>query len=638
MEYRNIISNLKLGNIESDNEIIELYQELMNVISGKTLTREAAAHLQKDYDDWEHQQIINSLYNVRAYGIDPLTIGTTFAVSCMSSYFAYQDITEGPRKNLEEELYKIDVQERESYNSLQTRLLNSSWRLMRQYKLPDGYRIVQESVNDLYRAVNDKDNKKRLNMLRALEDEFRIYPPYWVYRARSAEKAGNIQEVSKCYDEFDKVWRPILRNDPYKLEAEKFRVQEAMKSGKNSEALEHIAAVRENTPRSDWADNLFAGVAYFVLGDKQKGMNCVELNINFGAEKEISGAVLEQMHSGKINLATLPEELRKLVGLSALRMDTIEALANDGDLEAQLTLGKIYSDGGITFTLEKIYAAGEISSKDYAIALSLYEMAALRKPGEKIKADKVSVEIPKNEGSPIFMFGEKKFTAGGIVPKDYAEAVKWYTMAANKNDETAIFSLAGLYRQGGPNLESDYKTAAEWGKKLADKGNEAAILGIASLYLYGGPNLSQDSREAVNWYEKAAYNGSKTAQNALAEIYFYGGNNISQSYYTSYIWCCVAEMIEEHFMNGTDTALVTGAIIGGIGAVIGAPLLPLVAIGAIASGWLGGSAGEYTIKEQIEEAGIFNLAKLSDAEMSSAKIEAGKIMSEIERIIKQRQQ
>ena len=154
-EYRNIISNLKLGNIESDTEIIELYRELMNVISGKTLTREAAERLQHDYNDWEHQQIMNSLYGVRAYGVDSITIGATFIVSCMSSYFAYQDATESPRKNLEESLYEIDVQERESYNAIQTKLFNSSWRLMRQYKLPDEYRIVQDSVNDLYKAVND---------------------------------------------------------------------------------------------------------------------------------------------------------------------------------------------------------------------------------------------------------------------------------------------------------------------------------------------------------------------------------------------------------------------------------------------------------------------------------------------------
>ena len=41
MEYKNIISNLKLGNIEADPEIVSLYEEVMNTISGKLLAREA---------------------------------------------------------------------------------------------------------------------------------------------------------------------------------------------------------------------------------------------------------------------------------------------------------------------------------------------------------------------------------------------------------------------------------------------------------------------------------------------------------------------------------------------------------------------------------------------------------------------
>lgn len=86
-----------------------------------------------------------------------------------SSYLAYQYTTEWVRKSVDDELFKIDIQERESYNKLQTRLLNSSWRLMRQYKLPDEYRIVQDSVNDLFRAVNEPDSEKSLMMLRSLE-------------------------------------------------------------------------------------------------------------------------------------------------------------------------------------------------------------------------------------------------------------------------------------------------------------------------------------------------------------------------------------------------------------------------------------------------------------------------------------
>ncbi|MBQ7155127.1 MAG: hypothetical protein IJR85_06195 [Synergistaceae bacterium] len=49
-------------------------------------------------------------------------------------------------------------------------------------------------------------------------------------------------------------------------------------------------------------------------------------------------------------------------------------------------------------------------------------------------------------------------------------------------------------------------------------------------------------------------------------------------------------------------------------------------------------SAERSIKEQIEGAGLFNFAKLSDAEMSSAQYEAEKISRQILERMKQRQQ
>ncbi len=72
----------------------------------------------------------------------------------------------------------------------------------------------------------------------------------------------------------------MLREDPYKLEAAKYRVREV---------------VRNNLQDMDWSNNLFVGVAYFVFGEKDEGINCVEANVMFEFEREISGAVLAQI-------------------------------------------------------------------------------------------------------------------------------------------------------------------------------------------------------------------------------------------------------------------------------------------------------------------------------------------------------
>lgn len=235
-EYRNIINNLKLGSIESDNEIISLYQELMNAISNKTLNLEAAKKLQANYDAWAEQHITRSISgasgilqgmeenaaanivsNLAENGLSKIsaafppvaivTIAGAVAVSCVSEYYAHQNakLDAEFRRGLAEDMLKIDRAEHEQYNALQSRLIDSSWRLLRQYHLPDEYRIVQSGVDDLFRAVNETDTAKRRGMLATMEKEFRIYPLYWIYRAEAEQIAGNDKEAAKCFDEFERV-------------------------------------------------------------------------------------------------------------------------------------------------------------------------------------------------------------------------------------------------------------------------------------------------------------------------------------------------------------------------------------------------------------------------------------------------
>ena len=136
------------------------------------------------------------------------------------------------REELKASMWQLERQDLAECSALQERLLQSSWNLLRKYKLPDEYRLTQSSLKNFYRAVQEQDTSRRARMLRNLEDEFRVYPPYWYYRAKTAQESGNLSEARKFFAEFNEVWRPVLRRDPYKLEAAKFKVQELAANGK----------------------------------------------------------------------------------------------------------------------------------------------------------------------------------------------------------------------------------------------------------------------------------------------------------------------------------------------------------------------------------------------------------------------
>ena len=76
------------------------------------------------------------------------------AVSCVSEYF---------RSKVEAELQyergqlRLRQEELNEYDALQRKLLDSLWKLLRQYKLPDSYRLTQKGLDNFYMALLFRD-------------------------------------------------------------------------------------------------------------------------------------------------------------------------------------------------------------------------------------------------------------------------------------------------------------------------------------------------------------------------------------------------------------------------------------------------------------------------------------------------
>ena len=330
-EYENIINRLAIGNIESDSELKELYDELLGFINGKRLRNEDMRRLKDSYKRREQEAYYRSMSkgfeNLKAQEENPSRktlwgwIGNLF-VSGVSSvgtgYYDYQASKEQIHREISEGSWQLKKEELEACNRLQTTLLNSSWSLLSKYHLPNDYRLTQENVKEFLSVMEETEPSKRLGRLKFIERKFKVYPPYWFFRAKSAMEAGNESECRKSFMKFNEVWRPVLNYDPYKLEAAKYEIRDLAKkgvpSGENAERIrELIEVVRDYATPSDWGSNLFAGIVYFALGDVEEAITCVEYgNVNSGRETEISRVILAQMKRGKIDVASLPEELRGL--------------------------------------------------------------------------------------------------------------------------------------------------------------------------------------------------------------------------------------------------------------------------------------------------------------------------------------
>jgi localization factor PodJL len=143
-----------------------------------------------------------------------------------------------------------------------------------------------------------------------------------------------------------------------------------------------------------------------------------------------------------------------------------------------------------------------------------------------------------------------RFAAGAGVPRDMAEAVRWYGRAAAQGLASAQYRLAMLYERGWgtpPDAErarvwygraaeqghvkamhnlavlsvggarSDYATAAKWFAKAADMGLADSQFNLAVLH-QTGLGVPKDLRLAYKWLALAARGGDREAATRLAEV------------------------------------------------------------------------------------------------------------------------
>jgi TPR repeat protein len=109
------------------------------------------------------------------------------------------------------------------------------------------------------------------------------------------------------------------------------------------------------------------------------------------------------------------------------------------------------------------------------------------------------------------------YDKGEGVPKDDAEAVKWYRLAAEQGHAHAQFRLGAMYHSGD-GVPKDQARAAEWYTKAAEQGNAEAQARLGRLYRIGAGVLKNDA-EAAKWFALAARQGHEGAQFNLGLMY-----------------------------------------------------------------------------------------------------------------------
>lgn len=176
--------------------------------------------------------------------------------------------------------------------------------------------------------------------------------------------------------------------------------------------------------------------------------------------------------------------------------------AEQGDSDAQNTLGDMYADG------EGVAQNDELAAQWYRKA-----------------AEQGNVRAQENIGD--------MYEAGlGVAQNDEA-AVQWYRKAAEQGDAGGQRSLGLMYYQG-KGVAQNYEQAFNLFMKASDQGDADAQHALGQIYLEG-QGVSSNADKSVFWFLKAAEQGHLYSQHELGKS-FHLGRGVEQNYEQALQW------------------------------------------------------------------------------------------------------
>lgn len=271
---------------------------------------------------------------------------------------------------------------------------------------------------------------------------------------------------------------------------------------------------------------------------------CLIVVVFVGCAEEQKPAKLSQIPNTKSEDYKEALDIMQQAAKKNLRQYTKKA--EQGDVEAQLTLGAVYSEGGPGVT------------EDYKEALKWYTKAAeqghagaqaclaalLCNKGKDYKeAIKWCTKAAEQGHAGAQHNLALMYYRGQGIIEDYIEAYKWILIAGMNGEDISDFKkhLKGLMTSSqiaeAQRLAKEYmKKQEEWerikkdilssAKQKAKRGDIESQFYVGYSY-YSGKSVEQDYGQAHKWFTMAAEQGSKDAQFILARMYL-EGEGVSQ--------------------------------------------------------------------------------------------------------------
>ena len=544
-EYNSITNNLAVANIENDYKLVELIKGMMDAYTEERLDEKDRQLILRAYE----RRVNIAFSQVRKKSDIYMEAGLNAAMPVLTSllcgdlggvaretlsgtqslFLALQENDRTILQATNQEMEYLDERERNEwaldkekirrFNGLQKSLMDANWDLLRRYRLPESSRLTEDDIRAYFNFAATKDPKTALRLAERLQDRLGNYPPFWLVYGNKARLMNDRVLARKCFDSYEKVWRPVLRRDVTMAAMAREKIF-VLDENEKDEAKRLLMLIESHKASDDWNTTLFLGLQWFIIGEKAKALKLIQSNIDDNYNVGLNKIILAQLEQGKLELGRIEG-----IALREFREPSqLEKQAASGDMEAQFRLGELYSDVEVgtdyvqaRLWCEKAAAQGHLFARAcVAMILSITgQPDAAQKEFSAIRSQ-LEQRAQANDEQAQMLLGDVQ----RVVARDASEALRWYIPLAEKGNFEAQ-RILGYYYQIGRGVPKDEREAVNLYRKAADQGDAAAMHQLGYCYA-NGVGVTKDEREAVSWYRKAAEQGLAKAQNSLGYSYQIG--------------------------------------------------------------------------------------------------------------------
>lgn len=209
-EYDAILNNLNLREMPKDDALLNVLNQILDTVTFFKIQEGDKRFIEKEYKSKVRSAIWSAIPSPTAFLVvasrpNPVQIASIL-INLGTAYFNYRKKLAEIKDDKEHKDWELQRAAIEQFNGLRRELFDTAWRLSYEYDFPDEYRLTENQITQYNEILLDDDLFRRYERMRAVEDDFKVYPAFWYWLGTTAHaiclELGEEEEAKKIADDY----------------------------------------------------------------------------------------------------------------------------------------------------------------------------------------------------------------------------------------------------------------------------------------------------------------------------------------------------------------------------------------------------------------------------------------------------